>query len=481
MLTAIDNETQTLTPEVDEDEDQVAFAIRFHNSMADQITNTREREQACQDAWQRSNDDARGDDARAEFSGEQYHTLPGLVVHFKEHKATNRDGTTTDYGPEELGAMVRNMNRRIDDTGNYAILSAGHTSDDPDADEPDVLGYAGPFILGMFGQDKPLWCILGMEHHFSDSMDTARRLPTRSAEVWLDPDPTQLLISPIAGLGSAPPRLDLGMVRYSRSRLSDGVLVERYSSDASAVTGACSAAVTRERYEDDGDDSMDGEQGIVEQVVAAVLGSLGPQLDWIDQQMAGAPMDPTNPEPEPAVDAEPIDEPEPVAEPVEEYEAASEPAPPADPEPAPETAADSEDPAVELARLRAENRALKEQLSQVSGQNREQYRRSTLQGYREKGFAVHVDEELQGTADLDDQQFERYAKTIENRVRVPLSGQVTVPDGQAPQAPQQLSSTERERYAREARKEFSRQKAAGGDPDYRAIHRQILEQNQQQV
>jgi len=220
-------------------ETQPDFAIRFHEAVARDIPNTDERNDACFAAWDEANpDESLIVQAKSQFPDSEFAFVPCVPI-FAEHVATNQDGTPLPYGRDELRKMVDGNNERIADTGGFSPITDGHTPSreamDKGAKMPDVLGYTGPYKLGMIGAKTPRWAIFASEwHHRSDRQKLAK-MRRRSPEVWLHSDPSMRVIDPVAALGAETPRLDMGLVRCCRA--SGGQLVMKYSAaDPSAAS-----------------------------------------------------------------------------------------------------------------------------------------------------------------------------------------------------------------------------------------------------
>src|SRR5262245_30899046 len=93
-----------------------------------------------------------------EFPAEEFVNIPDVPV-FAEHTATGRDGRTLRYSAAELQAVAERCNRRIRETGDYAGLCIGHTPEleavqAGTARYPDLVGFAGPFKLGLIGEGQ---------------------------------------------------------------------------------------------------------------------------------------------------------------------------------------------------------------------------------------------------------------------------------------------------------------------------------------
>lgn len=190
------------------------------------------------------------------FSEELFHTVPNVAV-FKEHQTvrttcgecggTVRGGACTQCGQparmlrisrNELAAIAERCNRRIRETGDYAALTIGHTPS-PDeaakgAPQPEVVGFAGPFRLGVLGQpgQRQLYAILADCHIYRDKTDVLRKYPRRSPELWLEDRYEEMFLDPIALLGAEAPRLDMGLL-YAAVR--HGRLCEKYAAASPAA------------------------------------------------------------------------------------------------------------------------------------------------------------------------------------------------------------------------------------------------------
>lgn len=148
---------------------------------------------------------------------------------FCEHTAT--DGTV--YDKRRLQELCDNQNRRISETGDFTPIVVGHTPDKYElargAGQPEVIGFAGPFRLGLIGNDSPKWAILARLHVFTGDETKFRKNPRCSVELW----PDEGFFDPISVLGAETPKLELGM-HYARDR--QGRDVRRYTAVAPSGT-----------------------------------------------------------------------------------------------------------------------------------------------------------------------------------------------------------------------------------------------------
>ncbi|MBC7238550.1 MAG: hypothetical protein H5T71_00405, partial [Chloroflexi bacterium] len=187
---------------------------------------------------------------------------------FVAHEAELSDGRRVTFGPDELAAIVENCNRRIEETGDYAVITLGHTpAPGEDKPQPEVVGFAGPFRLGEFA-GKP--AILADFHIFQEYKDVLKRYPRRSPEFRLVDDLRKTHLDPIALLGAEPPRLDMGLTLLYSER-EGNVLVERYAAVMPAGSNTFVSTVPsqdKERY------TMD--QDLLKQIIEAFN-----ELDWV--------------------------------------------------------------------------------------------------------------------------------------------------------------------------------------------------------
>jgi hypothetical protein len=479
-------------------EDQPAFAVRFHTIARRIMPSTSARQSAMMQSWANAGDSLAAQ-AAIDFPADKYERRDG-VCEFKEHIAQNADGSQSHYSCAELAAMTRNMNSRVAETGNYGSLIDGHTSDDPNAPQPDVLGHRGPYYLGQIGQKTPRWAIFSIEHHKREMLPRLASRPTRSAEVWRSPRIEDRILDPVAALGAETPRLDLGMVRYERTGTVeiDGQQIERYA--AACMPGAASVVVPTDKYaENEGADMAmtpedaqqvaqavsqlifdtpewqfvqaimqngDGEADSSAEDVADDANGAGDEMESVDE----APGDPGMPEPQAEPEYSAPDE-----SPAPESPAPESPAPESPPvadapaPAAPPTAEPSADGAVEdrVAQLEA---VVAELQGKLQGSQAEKYRREALSGLRAKGFQIDVEAQMEIVADMNGEGFERYAKSLEKTVtRVPLADDTDVhepPSEPVRTPPTDPSHPDMDRYSRDAAAHVLRERGKGNKVNF---------------
>lgn len=323
MLEPIANETQT------------KFAVRFHEAMIGEIPETESRDRAMMEAWNTAKGVNPLYHAAVRRFGRDHEYHPDCSTAFVEHTTTNKEGDVIIYDRNALVSILDRNNSRIADTGDFSPITEGHTPNkdalDRGAEMPAVLGYAGPFRLGMIGNENPRWAIFADEWHDKADVEKLRKRRRRSPEVWLEERMEDRFMDPIAALGAETPRLDMGMSWYTRG--GDGAEVMKYS--AASFPSSTNTFVPGEKYdslsgEDDPQTNPSGDSLMVstediQQIVDALMQT--EPMKWVTAQMetdapqhvAGEePLPVADPAPEPvaAVPApEPAPEPEPKVEP----------------------------------------------------------------------------------------------------------------------------------------------------------------------
>lgn len=181
--------------------------------------------------WQQSpNDQDLRDQSQMRFAEPEYQHFGPRCVFLEHTIPASEDGTrpATVYNRNALQHMVNWANYRIRNSGTYAAISEGHTPTSEQMDRgvkmPPVLGYAGPFYIGLLGDIDPIYAIYADEWAYTDTLTDFNKLQRRSPEVWCKEPIEKRTMDPIAALGSETPRLDSGMNPYSRA--GDGQIVQ---------------------------------------------------------------------------------------------------------------------------------------------------------------------------------------------------------------------------------------------------------------
>lgn len=169
--------------------------------------------------------------AESRFTPDEYtHFGPRCI--FLEHIVPAMgESEEIPYGRDNLLKLVNWANHRIADSETFAAISEGHTPSEEERaaghEMPEVLGYSGPFYLGLLGDREPKWAIYSDEWVHNADLEKFKKLQRRSPEVWCSEPMERRTMDPIAALGAETPRLDSGMNAYCRA--GDGKTVMRYS------------------------------------------------------------------------------------------------------------------------------------------------------------------------------------------------------------------------------------------------------------
>lgn len=238
-------------------ESQPEFAVRAHQALAATYPETSHRNEVVLRLWRHATQgrDRLTQKAVRAFPPEKFERVPDVCV-FCEHDTENQAGEPQHYDAQAMMAICQRMNARVSDTSTFAKITKGHT---PGPDEvaagmpqPEVLGYQGPFYLGMIGDDNPKYAIFADEWWRKDKAHMRQDLPGRSVEIWQLPEITERFFDPVAALGAECPRLDMPM-KFSIAQT--GIEIAKYQA---VMPGAGNAYVpsdqtikphSKERYD----------------------------------------------------------------------------------------------------------------------------------------------------------------------------------------------------------------------------------------
>lgn len=274
------------------------FVVRAHQLLMPVVRDPDARNQAVWRAWYSVNGDPLGDRARQYFPPERYRTVPN-VCYFFEHSTTGRDGKAQRYSVNDLADIIDEHNER-GDTNSFSAIASRHTVDGivPEHMEPRVLGFAGPYRLGMVGTDKPKFAVFADEHHDRTQLSTLDAKRRRSVEVNRFRDGRRPYFDPIAALGAESPRLALPVARYSVGAAAEEE-VERYTFVAPAMVGTGNTFLKnddsfKEQYENapspsqppNHPESKPMDDNMIQQLVQALLST--PEMQWVKQQMTSS-------------------------------------------------------------------------------------------------------------------------------------------------------------------------------------------------
>ena len=281
-------------PIPDPNESLERYTIRAHKAAMQAVADPMERNELIWNTW-RSCRGLTDGEKRAEkcFTPDKYQFQPNVCV-FDEHETQKADGTPKKYDVRDLVKILRDNNERIADRDAFSAISNDHTLDDPEAASPEILGFAGPYRLGMVGNQKPAWAIFADEFHDKEKLSVIKDLPRRSVELLTFKHSGKQIFDPIAALGAKAPRLSLP-VRYDRTRVAE---VERYAigalvGPAIGAAGAMMAAsggnthVKKEINSSDGDGEkpMVGQNELVAACVQAIMAT--PEMQAVRSHLMG--------------------------------------------------------------------------------------------------------------------------------------------------------------------------------------------------
>src|SRR5207245_1881416 len=134
-----------------------------------------------------------------------------------------RTGQQVHMTPDRLARMADLQNQRVTGRNDATPIILGHTEDNvPESEQPPIVGLASRFRLGRLPDGKS--AVFARPWAAPGQVDTFRKNPRRSVELWLDPD----AIDPIALLGATTPRRDLGLHLFAR----------QYSNGAETTSGS---------------------------------------------------------------------------------------------------------------------------------------------------------------------------------------------------------------------------------------------------
>lgn len=278
-----------------------AFVYRAHGALLPSMPDPDTRNQAVWGAWEAAHGNPLRDRAQEFFPAEQYRHVE-CVPYFMEHQTKSRDGMALNYDFSKLAEICETNNIRTD-TDAYSAIASHHTSDNLKGPrvEPQTVGFAGPYHLGMVGRQQPKWAIFADEHHRLDEAALFDRRRRRSVEVMRFRDGRPSYFDPIATLGADSPRLALPVARYE----ADNADVERYSyvfpSQPTSAAGSNTFIPTMDKQKYGMDPQGQPQQpteapqsqamgGVDDQTVMAIVNAIRatPEMQWVSEQMQAA-------------------------------------------------------------------------------------------------------------------------------------------------------------------------------------------------
>ena len=286
------------------------FVFRAHNQLMSSMPDPKNRNKAVWDSWESVNGDPDGERATEYFSNDddrEYKHVRGVPV-FMEH-STERINPEDPDGPKvpfhynfkELCKVLDGSNERCGHDS-YSAISSHHTSltNKGPASEPYVMGFAGPYRLGMVKNSRTnqqKWAIFSDEHRDIAHKETFRNRERRSVEVLRPKMGGLPYFDPIATLGADSPRLPLPLARYQASESNDVELIgvyamnfdgtiERYefASPSGSNTFVQNAIpVQRDIYQDPSQMQATLTEPDVRMIIDGLMNT--PQIQWVTEQM----------------------------------------------------------------------------------------------------------------------------------------------------------------------------------------------------
>lgn len=264
-------------------ENEHAFIVRAHKALMNNVPDFNARNQMIWSAWDSSQGPSRGRQLAAQkFPTERFAFSPAHC-HFAEHDKVEPGGQTRHVGLQDLVTILNENNSQILDRENFQAITLGHTSDHPTAKDPDVIGFAGPYRLGMIGHERPVFAIFGDEYHRKDRLHDVQSAPRRSIELNTLRSTGQRWFDPIAALGAKAPRLAMP-AKYNASEDAE---IERYSVVAPAYfPGGSNTNIDKTQYDNETNSSQEDQmntQSISDQDIAAIVAAIEqmPEIQFI--------------------------------------------------------------------------------------------------------------------------------------------------------------------------------------------------------
>lgn len=204
------------------------YSIRAQRDLFSSVRDPFERMRIVRYAWRQHRGQTVEERLADQAFGDRYSKAEDVCV-FAEHDTTDSQGKPRSYRLRDLAQIVRYCNDRAREHQAFAAIADRHTSNpgDPNPAEPRVLGYVGPYRLGLIGDRKPTWAIFCDEYRFPGAAETFQQKNRRSVELWTDRKTGRRWFDPITTCGADAPRLPLP-ARYSMMRRG-GMELERYT------------------------------------------------------------------------------------------------------------------------------------------------------------------------------------------------------------------------------------------------------------
>lgn len=225
------------------------------------------------------------------LNSDEYAVFENVPV-FVEHQRALKDGRTLQFGKKELQCVIDRSNQRITETGDFAPIVIGHTSNEPTAIKPPKIGWAGPFKLGWLTSAKDKYAILCDFRIEKDKVGLLKEYPRRSAEIWAEERYEDMYLDPISLLGAETPWSDMGVLYSKEGGGAQKVYYSITPQAPSAYSGLpepvkVGKTSKKEKYSMDNTEGLTSDQQTIAQtIVNAILES--PEFKFLRQQMEEA-------------------------------------------------------------------------------------------------------------------------------------------------------------------------------------------------
>lgn len=263
------------------------YSVRAHKALLRTIPDPDERNAVVKNTWRQHRGEVPGERvAASKFAADRFDKSEDHCV-FVENETTGKDGQPRKYTLTELKEIVRQHNGEIEDIGAFPAITSHHTPDEPDGKQPDVLGFSGPFRIGMVGRNNPRWAIFADEHRHRGNVEAFTKNPYRSVELWSFKDGRKRF-HPIAVTGAEAPRL-LMPAKYTIGTDDQGGEVEKFTISTAAFAGGSNTFTKsdREKFSQQPQQPIGGSGMLSPQDIAAIMQALAatPQFVFLTRLM----------------------------------------------------------------------------------------------------------------------------------------------------------------------------------------------------
>lgn len=201
------------------------------------MSDVEDRNQAVWNSWDMKNGSFQKErySSQCRFLG--WRTIPD-VCHYTEHETTTKMGPLK-VGPEEIGVICRNMNRRQKLGMATPLINRHSPAPNAKQEDPLIVGYTTNYRIGMIDDgEAQRYSIFGDEYHKPEHLQELNNKPRRSVELMRFKDSARNFFDPVACLGAESPRIEMPPAYYSIEHDEEGLEVVRYSIAVPVSAGA---------------------------------------------------------------------------------------------------------------------------------------------------------------------------------------------------------------------------------------------------